>query len=125
MVINASKANLKKNQRRQATNKSSIASKYVGKGNQLLTLIPSKSKINRIKRYVRCFDKQTCAFVEEFELVRINQKYLQNLFELAENDQVLYSYPITQKQQVFIEKLAGLKLDLDNFDYFMEHHLNG
>jgi len=101
----------------------SIANKYVGKGNQLLTLVPAKQKISRIKRHIRCFDKKNSEFVKEFELVRTNQKYLQSLFELAEGDQILYSYPVLEKQKPYIEKLSGAKLDLSEYDYFMEYNL--
>ena len=100
-----------------------IANKHAGKASQLLTLVPSKQGINQVKRHIRCFDKVSFEFVKEFELVRTNQKYLQSLFDLSESDQLLYSYPITGKQKPYIEKLSGIRLELNRYDYFLEYNL--
>ena len=99
--------------------------KYVGSGNRLLTLVSNSSNstattILRANPRLKYFDKETFEFVDEISLVDIKDKYLKKIFELEDRDPLLQSYLVTAKQKKYMERLSGLEIDLDQYDYFME-----
>lgn len=94
--------------------------KYVGQGNRLLSLVKPPAPIKQLVHHIRFFDKKSFDFVGEVEMIEISEKYLRKLFKLKKNDPVLLSYAITPRQKKYMEKLSGLKINLDKYDYFME-----
>lgn len=94
--------------------------KYVGPGNKLLSLVEISEPVYCPVRHIRYFDKQTFEFIGEVEMDEINIKYLRKIFKLEDNDKLLLSYEITKKQKMYMEKLSGLNINLEKYDYFME-----
>ena len=94
--------------------------KFVGQENKLLSLVKRPTPIRQIIYHIRFFDKKSYDFVGEVEMDQISNKYLRKIFELEDNDNFLLSYVVTQKQKKYVEKLSGLKINLDKYDYFME-----
>ncbi len=94
--------------------------KYVGQDNRLLSIVKTATPFKHLVHHIRFFDKNSFDFVGEVEMMEVGEKYLRTLFELKKNDPILLSYAITPRQKKYMEKLSGLKINLDKYDYFME-----
>lgn len=108
--------------------------KFVSADNKLLSLVtvneeasphitenqyPSAEPI-QARRHLRFFDKQSYEFKGEVELHEVGEKYLRKLFNLTYKDKLLLSYPVSQRQKKFMERLSGISIDLSKNDYFLE-----
>ncbi len=82
--------------------------------------IKKMSQSAPIERHIRFFDKDNCEFIGQQPMLPVNEDYLRKVFGVKDNNPMLFSYRITEKQQVFIERYTGLKLNLNRFEYFME-----
>ena len=59
--------------------------------------------------------------VRAYELRGARLAELQRLFEPDSDDpQMVLCYPVTPRQQPFVERLLGKSLDLKKYDYFVE-----
>ncbi len=94
--------------------------KYIGSGNKLLSLVKSSTPVKNPMPQIKYFDKRTFDFVGEADLMDVHVRYFKKIFGLTNNDPMLKSYPITNVQKKYMERLSGLELDLDKFDNFME-----
>jgi len=94
--------------------------KFVGSNNQFLTLVDPSIPIERSAPHLKYFDKQYFEFVGEIELLDVQDRYLKKIFGLDDQDPLLQSYSVTVKQKKYMERLSGLEIDLDKYNYFME-----
>ena len=94
--------------------------KYVSSGNKLLSLVEKKTPPKLVTRKIRYFDKNTFEFINEVTMDEINKNYLIKLFDLKKDDTILLSYSINDRQKLYLERISGLNIALDKYDYFME-----
>ena len=74
-------------------------------------------------RYIRCFDKYSDSYIEEYKLpINLNLNDLINhLGGRASNDPMLYyCYKIYENEKDFYEKNFHIILNFENYDYFLE-----
>ncbi len=76
----------------------------------------------RVRRWVTQFRKTgDDRLVRGHELRGARLARLRRLFEPGADDPKMYDcYLVTQKQRLFIERLLGEELDLEEYDYFVE-----
>jgi len=94
--------------------------KLVGSNNRILTLVDPAISIKRAEPHLKYFDKQTFEFVGEVGLLDVQDRYLKKIYGLDDGDPLLKSYSVGIEQKKYMERLSGVEIDLDKFDYFME-----
>lgn len=74
-----------------------------------------------IERTVSWYDKKTEELVGEAKLLNEDLSVLKLLWNEAPPAPMIDPHPIETKEQiVYIEKLLGIKLNLNSYDYFLE-----
>ncbi|MDE3096908.1 MAG: hypothetical protein KGK07_13045 [Chloroflexota bacterium] len=75
-----------------------------------------------MRRWVTQFRKSGDErFIRGYELRGARVAQLQRLFEPTSDDpRMVLCYPVTEKQRPFVERLIGVPLDLQRYDYFVE-----
>jgi hypothetical protein len=76
------------------------------------------------KRHIRYFDSLTCEYLGQFPLDSVSEPYLREIFGLAADNPMLFSYRVTAKQQAYIERVCARKLNLKKYQYFIECDFN-
>ena len=94
--------------------------KFVGSDNRILTLVDPSIPIKRAEPHLKYFDKKTFEFAGEVELLDVQDRYLKIIFGLDDGDPLLKSYSVRAKQKKYMERLSGVEIDLDKYDFFME-----
>ncbi|TQV81046.1 DUF7683 domain-containing protein [Aliikangiella coralliicola] len=72
---------------------------------------------------IRIYDRASYDFIGQHEVMPIDIQVLQKIFDVSPDNPMLLSYRITQKQVALIERLTGLNLDLEKYQYFMDYDI--
>lgn len=75
-----------------------------------------KSIVRRLRGYEKNGDK----LIVDIELPPLDLAYLQGLFGLPEDNPMYDAYDVYEKQKVELEKYIGQKINLDEYDYFLQ-----
>ena len=73
-----------------------------------------------IERVLLQFEKGSKDLAAEYVLKGIELDELQNLFGESRDDPMYHSYDVTQSQAKRLGEAAGVQLDLDKYDYFVQ-----
>lgn len=80
-----------------------------------------------LKRAVAWYAKNGDELCGEEELAGITLGELRAIFSLAGADdpQLIYTYPMAERETVALQRLRKLRIDLSAFDYFLETTAGG